>query len=81
MAFRGVRNEDTTAATRARQRKVVMISRYGIEDVYPSIKVAARRTGFFESEICQCCKGKRNDVRGYEFKYYEQFKQERNSGD
>ena len=38
---------------------------------YSSITEASRQTGFYQSNICECCKGKRKSTGGYIWKYKE----------
>lgn len=63
---------DTSHATEARKRKVVMITGFNDRTVFSSIKEAAEQTGLFESCICRCCKGQLGRTGGARFKYYDE---------
>ena len=64
-----MRHFDTTRASEARKRKIVMISKNGIRKEFDSIKDAAKETGLHEPCICRCCKGKQGLTGGLRFVY------------
>ena len=39
--------------------------------IYPSLSEVQRQFGFSQSNICNCCRGKRNTCGGYHWKYVE----------
>lgn len=42
--------------------------------IFRSIMDAARCINVNPGKICECCKGSRNQTRGYKWKYYEEYK-------
>lgn len=73
------RNKDTSKATQARRRRVVMIGKSGIIRCFDSIKEASDMTGIPSSHICLNCRGKSSWAGGYQFRYYENEIQQRKS--
>nr|DAL62998.1 MAG TPA_asm: PROTEIN/DNA Complex catalytic motif, Helix-turn-helix DNA [Caudoviricetes sp.] len=53
-----------------KQDKSVMMIKDGKEIYFPSVEAAHRATGINASNICACCKGKRNQAGGYKWYYY-----------
>ena len=41
--------------------------------VYPTIQ-SVKQNGFLPGQVCKCCKGIQKKHKGYEWKYYEDFK-------
>jgi len=65
------RNKDTSKATQARRRRVVMMGKSGIIRSFDSIKEASELTGIPSSHICRNCRGQLSWAGGYQFRYYE----------
>lgn len=53
-----------------RQDKSVMMIKEGKAIYFPSAEAAHRATGTNASNICACCRGKRNYAGGYKWYYY-----------
>jgi len=66
--FKGLRNTDTSAASRARMRAVSAICG-GYRRVYPSLKDCSVATGIPSSRICESAKSGKVSKGGYLFKY------------
>lgn len=63
------RNFDTTHATKARLRPVIMTSYKGKETFFSSIKEASEKTGLHRPCICRCCRGTQEYTGGFKFRY------------
>lgn len=65
------RNTDTSKATAARLRAVVMTDPKGRKRKFGSIKEASDTLGIPSSHICRNCRGQLSWAGGYQFNYLD----------
>lgn len=68
-----MKNCDTSKATKARLRAVVMTDQKGNKTEFSSIKEASEATGIPSSHICRNCRGQLSWAGGYQFRYLKHY--------
>lgn len=71
------RSNETRAkiSQKAHKRSIVQLDKdtYSLLNIFSSTLEAERATGAYHSFISKCCKGKINIVKGYRWKYYDDY--------
>lgn len=74
----GTKHTDETKikmSQKARKFAVVQLDKdtYEVLNIFSSTLEAERATGAYHSHISRCCKGKENIIKGYRWKYYDDY--------